>query len=150
GTVFPARLNQPSTELVIDKNADRVCRVKTRSLIGPNSFSRFVVLPVLAWLFGCLLIAIQSVVGAEDKSGVGLKLVAQGLTAPIAAVSLADGSGRLLIIDQIGTVHVLNKDGALSEKFFFDVRDRLTELKKGFDERGLLCLALHPRFRENG
>ena len=95
-------------------------------------------------------VASPSARAADGKPGVGLKLVAQGLTAPIALAALPDGSGRLLILDQIGTVHVLNQDGALSDTLFLDVRDRLVEVKKGFDERGLLCLALHPRFRENG
>ena len=29
------------------------------------------------------------------------------------------------------------------------MRPRLTKLNEGFDERGLLALALHPRFKEN-
>src|SRR5262245_42460859 len=87
---------------------------------------------------------------ADAKPGAALKLVAQGLTAPIGVTSLADGSGRLLIVDQIGTIQVSAKDGALSETLFLDVRERLAKIKQGeFDERGLLCVALHPRFREN-
>jgi glucose/arabinose dehydrogenase len=81
--------------------------------------------------------------------GMALKQVVEGLTSPIALVSLDDGSGRLLIADQIGTVHILSKEGDMSDKLFFDVRDRLATLNKGFDERGLLGLALHPRFKEN-
>src|SRR5205823_5749217 len=51
------------------------------------------------------------------------------------------------IADQIGTVHILRRDGSLSEKPFLDVRPLLTKLNQAFDERGLLGLTLHPRFQ---
>ena len=87
--------------------------------------------------------------GAEGTAGIGLKLVAEGFTSPTALMSLDDGSGRLLVADQIGVIYVLSKDGAKADQPFFDVRSRLTKLKDAFDERGLLGLALHPRFQEN-
>ncbi len=86
---------------------------------------------------------------ADTKGGIGLTPVAEGFTSPLNLVPLADGSGRLLIADQIGTIHVLNKDGTLSDRLFLDLRDRMVKLPEGFDERGLLGLALHPTFREN-
>ncbi len=86
---------------------------------------------------------------AEAKSGVGLKLVAEGFTSPLNLVPLADGSGRLLIADQVGTIQVLNQDGKLSDQLFLDLRSKMTPLIQGFDERGLLGLALHPKFKEN-
>jgi len=86
---------------------------------------------------------------AEDKSDVGLQLVAEGFTSPLNLVSLSDGSGRLLIADQLGTIHILNKDGKLSEQLFLDLRPKMTKLNEGFDERGLLGLALHPDFKSN-
>jgi glucose/arabinose dehydrogenase len=82
-------------------------------------------------------------------SRLGLQLVATNFTSPSTLISLPDRSGRLLIADQIGTVHVLNKDGKVSEQLFFDARSKLVKLNQGFDERGLLGLALHPRFTEN-
>jgi glucose/arabinose dehydrogenase len=89
------------------------------------------------------------VTAADADGSIGLKLVAEGFTSPLNLIPLDDGSGRLLIGDQIGTIHVLNKDGTLSEKLFFDLRSRLAKLNEGFDERGLLGLALHPKFKEN-
>ncbi len=142
--------NAACVGLVIDEKADTVCGVKTRLLAQMNSLSRRLILVCVILFLGSGTVPQSSVRAAEGKPAIGLKLVAEGLTAPIAVLSLADGSGRLLILDQIGTVHVLNKEGALSDKLFLDVRDRLCKLNKGFDERGLLCLALHPRFRENG
>ncbi len=86
---------------------------------------------------------------AAAKSGVALKQVAEGLTSPSVLTPLDDGSGRLLIADQTGKIHVWNKDGTLSDKLFFDASERLAKLNQGFDERGLLGLALHPQFKEN-
>ena len=97
---------------------------------------------------GLLGLATFAMSAAELKTGVGLKQVADGFTSPTVLVPLDDGSGSILIADQIGTVQVLRKDGTLSEKLFFDVRERLTKLNEGFDERGLLGFALHPRFKE--
>jgi glucose/arabinose dehydrogenase len=86
---------------------------------------------------------------SDAKPGLALKKVADGFTSPVLLVPLDDDSGRLLIGDQIGTVHVMAKEGARQEKLFFDVRDRLCKLNQGFDERGILGLALHPRFKQN-
>ena len=91
----------------------------------------------------------SSVRSAEAKGGIALKQIAEGFTSPTALVPLADGSEQLLIVAQVGTVHVLAKEGKVSDKLFLDVRDRLTKLNQGFDERGLLGLALHPRYKEN-
>src|SRR5437867_8655404 len=71
---------------------------------------------------------------------VGLNLFAEGFTSPTVLVPLPDGSGRLLIADQIGTVHVVSKQGKVQPQLFLDLRDRLTKLNNGFDERGILGL----------
>ena len=56
----------------------------------------------------------------------------------------------MLLADQAGTVHVVDKDGKVRGELFFDVKSKLTKLNEGFDERGLLGLALHPKFNRNG
>ena len=99
------------------------------------------------WLVQCAIIPAPS--AADGAAGVKLQLVAEGFVSPLNAVSLTDGSGRMLIADQVGTVHVLNKDGKLSDQLFLDLRSKLTKLNQGFDERGLLGLALHPKFKSN-
>ncbi len=87
--------------------------------------------------------------GADPQPRLGLKLIAEGFTSALAVVPLDDDSGRLLIVDQLGTVSILAKDGKLLDKLFLDVRSKLPSLTLNFDERGLLGLALHPRFKEN-
>lgn len=80
---------------------------------------------------------------------VGLETVATGLTAPIALAAPADGSGRLFIADQTGTIRII-ENGTLQDEPFLDIRGRMVDLNPGYDERGLLGMALHPNFTENG
>lgn len=79
-----------------------------------------------------------------------LKLVAEeGISNPVWLTHAGDGSGRLFIVDQGGKVHVVAKGGRMLKKPLLDVSDRIV-IKKGFDERGLLCLAFHPDYAKKG
>jgi glucose/arabinose dehydrogenase len=94
--------------------------------------------------------------GAGAQNGTGgppsatLRLVADGLTSPVTLVPANDRSGRLFIVDQAGTIRILRPNGTLAPEPFLDLRDRLVELMPDFDERGVLGLAFHPRFADNG
>ena len=81
---------------------------------------------------------------------VGVQLLAAGLSSPITIVSADDRTGRLFIVDQTGTIHILTRAGELVLTPFLDVRARMVPLMPGFDERGLLGLAFHPDYRKNG
>ena len=81
---------------------------------------------------------------------VGLELIADGLTAPVALAAPADGSGRRFIADQIGLILLIDGEGRLADEPFLDLRSRVVDLNDGYDERGLLGLAFHPDFGENG
>lgn len=83
-------------------------------------------------------------------SQVGLQLMVEGLTSPLALVPANDGSGRLFVADQIGLVRVIDPGGRLLEAPFLDIRDRLIPLSPEYDERGLLSLAFHPDYASNG
>jgi glucose/arabinose dehydrogenase len=78
--------------------------------------------------------------------GLSLLLLADGLSAPLFLAEAPDGSGRLFIVEQTGTVRVLLSDGSLLPAPFLDIRDRII----GFGERGFLGLAFHPEFASNG
>src|SRR5262245_46637585 len=78
-----------------------------------------------------------------------LLLIAQGFTSPLNLLTLDDGSGRLIVGDQIGIIRIVNKDGTLAEKPFADLRSKMVKLPEAFDERGLLGIALHRKCREN-
>jgi glucose/arabinose dehydrogenase len=86
--------------------------------------------------------------GNEDA--VDIKLVAENLTSPLGVVFPEDNSKRLFIIDQIGKIWVLDKDGNLLPEPFLDISSNLVPLNPNGDERGLLGLAFHPDYKHNG
>ena len=78
-----------------------------------------------------------------------VEVVATGLSTPIAVVAPPDESNRLFVVEQTGRILLL-VDGAILPEPFLDLSDRLVELAPDYDERGLLGLAFHPGFAENG
>ncbi len=67
---------------------------------------------------------------------------------PVVLTHAGDDSGRLFVCDQPGIVYVFeNRDDVGEAKVFLDIRDKT--LTQHFEE-GLLGLAFHPRYRENG
>lgn len=80
-----------------------------------------------------------------------LERVCDGLTSPLFATGAGDQSGRLFIIDQVGQIRILDTDydTCLAEPFL-DLTGKIVEVNPNFDERGLLGLAFHPRFKNNG
>src|SRR5436190_10090970 len=97
------------------------------------------------------LAGIYSALSAEADAGpaISLKLMTEGLGAPIGLVPIPDGSGRLLVAEQAGLVSLIEHDGKKSAQPFLDLREKIVPLGKGMEERGLLGLALHPQFKAN-
>jgi glucose/arabinose dehydrogenase len=73
--------------------------------------------------------------------------VAHGLVDPINVANAGDGSGRLFIVERIGRIRVIEKDGTLRDEPFLDIQD---VVKTDFLEQGLLGLAFHPNYAQNG
>ncbi len=88
-------------------------------------------------VFPCLLIA--ATLGAQE---VRLTRVVEGLSAPVDIQSARDGSGRLFVVEQGGTVRVV-ENGALRPEPFLDIRAKT----RNNGECGLLGLAFPPSFR---
>lgn len=84
---------------------------------------------------------------AADTFNLALKPFAEGFVSPMALTQMPDG--RMLLADQAGVLYSLDKSGKAAPEPVMDFRPKLAELKKGFDERGLLDVALHPKFRSN-
>ena len=78
-----------------------------------------------------------------------LKLMSEGHVAPTTVVPLDAKTGQMLVGDQVGVIRVMEKDGTLRPELFLDLTARLTKLNAGFDERGLLGIAVHPKFNQN-
>ena len=95
--------------------------------------------------------SVAPVQGQEaDSPAVGLRLVADGFTSPVALVEAPDGSGRRFVVDQVGVIRILTAGGDLLPEPFLDLRSRIVPLMPAFDERGVLGLAFHPGYAGNG
>ncbi|MFO7966155.1 MAG: PQQ-dependent sugar dehydrogenase [Archaeoglobaceae archaeon] len=84
----------------------------------------------------------------EEFDEVSLNMVADGLTAPVSMAYPEDGD-RLFIVDQIGKVWVMD-NGEIGDDPFLDISDKIVGLNQGYDERGLMDIAFHPNYGENG
>ncbi len=75
-----------------------------------------------------------------------LQPVVKGLKEPTFVAGPPDGTNRLFILEREGTVRVAGSDGQLRQTPFLDLTGQVST---GAEE-GMLGLAFHPRFRENG
>jgi glucose/arabinose dehydrogenase len=73
-------------------------------------------------------------------------LVLGGLNRPVDIQPAYDGSGRLFIIEKPGYIRVY-ENGQLLETPFLDINDRVND---NSNEMGLLGLAFHPDYEQNG
>jgi len=83
---------------------------------------------------------------APEKVEVALVKVVEGLDEPTAIANAGDGSDRLFVVQKEGLVRVV-KGSALLPAPFLDVRDLVTDAG---NEQGLLGIAFHPQFAQNG
>jgi glucose/arabinose dehydrogenase len=73
--------------------------------------------------------------------------VAGGLADPVNVAAPNDGSGRLFVVERVGRIRIIDQDGNLLPEPFLD----LTELvQNDYLEQGLLGLAFHPDYANNG
>lgn len=80
---------------------------------------------------------------AQDR--LELEEFASGLSSPVDIANAGDD--RLFVVEKRGFIRILEADGSLLEKPFLDI-DSL--VNSGASERGLLGLAFHPNYAENG
>jgi len=69
---------------------------------------------------------------------------------PIVLTHAGDGTNRVFVASQLGKVHVFENDQAAQDtKVFLDIESKV-EYKDRENEEGLLGMAFHPKFKENG
>lgn len=69
---------------------------------------------------------------------------------PVAITNAGDGSGRLFVCSQTGKILAFPNDPAVEEAaVFLDIVDQVMYKEKE-NEEGLLGLAFHPKYKENG
>lgn len=97
---------------------------------------------------------------ADPPSGLGtepmpLKVVPAypnlRVSRPIVLTGAGDGSGRLFIASQTGPIHWIDEGDSETDEanLFMDIESRV-QYKDSENEEGLLGLAFHPKFSENG
>lgn len=74
-----------------------------------------------------------------------LQQLATGFTRPVYLTHAGDGSGRLFVVEQSGIIKIIRNGQTLATPFL-DIRDRV----ESGGEKGLLSMAFHPKYRENG
>ena len=82
---------------------------------------------------------------AAPLQGLDLETVARTLSNPVLGVS-PPGDPRLFVVEQPGTIRVIDETGLLDTPFL-DITD---EVESDGLEQGLLGLAFHPRYADNG
>lgn len=80
-----------------------------------------------------------------DAASFEWQLVASGLSRPVGMAHAGDGSGRLFVLEQRGVIRTMQDNQLLPEPFL-DISDRVICC----GERGLLGMAFHPDFEQNG
>jgi len=83
-----------------------------------------------------------------DPSAIALVLdpAWSGFAKPVLLVGAGDGSGRRFVVEQAGRVQLI-AGGDVRQGPYLDIRDRVGSRAS---EQGLLGLAFHPQFAENG
>jgi glucose/arabinose dehydrogenase len=85
----------------------------------------------------------------HDFGSIELKLFAEDFVSPIQVAS-SHNSQRLYVVDQIGKIWTIDKDGYKRPTPFLDISSKIVSLDPDGDERGLLGVAFHEDFKTNG
>ncbi len=81
-----------------------------------------------------------------DPTAYNWSPVVSGFDRPVDIQFPDDGSGRMFILEQVGRIRVV-QNGLLLATPFLDITDRVGS---NSSERGLLGLAFHPHYKDNG
>jgi glucose/arabinose dehydrogenase len=84
--------------------------------------------------------------GDSGAPRIALKLISDALNRPVYVTHAGDDSGRLFVVEKAGRI-VLLHDGRPAAEPFLDISDRVGS---SGSEQGLLSVAFHPQFAQNG
>ncbi len=101
---------------------------------------------ILVLTLMALVLSLAAPIAAAGGSSLSISLsfVVRGLQPLTQVTNAGDGTDRLFVVEQRGTVRVV-QNGSLRSGYFMDIRSRVGE----GGERGLLGLAFHPDFETN-
>ncbi len=115
------------------------------------------VLLIALLLMALLVLAAPAIMQAADPAqpdpaSISLEPVVTGLVRPLYVTHAGDNSGRLFLVEQGGKIWVI-ENGQRFDQPFLDVSGLISPeatSSGGYTERGLLGLAFHPDYAENG
>lgn len=90
--------------------------------------------------------SLHSIAEFPDPNGYVWRPVVEGLDKPVGLVNAGDNSERLFVLEQRGRIRII-QDSTLVTEPFLDIVERV---RSSSSEQGLLGLAFHPRYLENG
>ena len=100
----------------------------------------------LVWATGCSMDSEQAQAQSEIK--IEVAFVNLDFTRPVDLQHAGDGSNRLFVVEQAGVISVFDNDPSVaSASVFLDIEDRVRD---SANEEGLLGLAFHPDYANNG
>jgi glucose/arabinose dehydrogenase len=108
----------------------------------------------IARLFLSVVVSLAPVLGCGGGSGgdggvgplppVALSAFVSGLNSPVGLEAPDDGTGRLFVLEQAGTIRII-RNGVVLSAPFLDITDKI----ESGGEKGLLGLAFHPNLNAN-
>ncbi len=97
-----------------------------------------------------LTLAVSCLLSQQVFAQISIQQAFPGLifTRPVDLQHAGDGSDRLFVVEQRGVISVFENDPEVTEKMIFlDIQDRVDDSR---NEEGLLGLAFHPDYENNG
>ncbi|MCK0109159.1 PQQ-dependent sugar dehydrogenase [Flavobacteriaceae bacterium S0825] len=79
---------------------------------------------------------------------IDIQSFATGLDMPVNIKNAGDD--RLFVVEQRGYIRIVNTNGSVNATPFLDINNLVIDISGGGDERGLLGLAFHPNYSNNG
>jgi glucose/arabinose dehydrogenase len=86
---------------------------------------------------------------AQAPITLNLQKVLEGLSGPVVLTHAGDGSNRLFLVEQPGNVRVV-RNGKVKPYPFLDLTSKVAPISPYYSEMGLLGLAFHPKYKQNG
>jgi hypothetical protein len=102
-------------------------------------------LPIV-WAAACGFFVPAVAISSDPPADLTLALFTDGFTRPVAVRNAGDGTGRLFVVEQGGTIRVVANGQTLVPAFL----DLSTVVDDTGNEQGLLGLAFHPDYASNG
>ena len=106
---------------------------------------------IRTFLFVLVLLATLSSSGLSQEIILDYQFVKSGFSLPLYVTNAGDGSNRLFVVEQRGRIRILDADRNLLPTDFLNLgATGLNRVNQTGNERGLLGLAFHPDYAENG